>query len=255
MMASMLAPFEFLLATLRSYRRPLWPHGEVINQMHQVGLGSMITVIFTGAFVGAIMAVQVSLELRDFGAQGFLGGLTTSVTLRNVGPVLIAFLLAGKVGAYTSAELGNMRVTDQVEAIRCLGIDPIGFLIAPRFLAVVVSSFLLLLMGLLFTLLGGLAVASWQLDVNTLYFLREIPRFVTGSSFSMALVKSLVFGTLIAWISCYRGFFTKGGSAGVGAAVRRTAVECLVWILIADYVTSFIFNRLGEFFGWGGIAV
>lgn len=248
-------PFPFFWETLKALPHRQWPKGAVIDQMYRVGVGSVSTVIFTGAFVGAIMAVQVSLELRDFGAQGFLGGLTTSVTIRNVGPVLIAFLLAGKVGAYTSAELGNMRVTDQIEAIRCLGISPIGFLIAPRFLAVVLSAFCLLMIGLVFTLLGGLGISASQLGVNTLYFLREVPRFVTLPSFAMALVKSFVFGVLIAWVSCYRGYYTTGGSAGVGASVRRTSVECLVLILIADYVTSFLFNRLCEAMGWGGIAL
>ncbi len=255
MTIKIIRPVQFLYETIQALPLKAWPRGAVMDQMYRVGVGSIATVVFTGLFVGAIMAVQVSLELRDFGAQGFLGGLTTSVTLRNVGPVLIAFLLAGKVGAYTSAELGNMRVTDQIEAIRCLGISPIGFLIAPRFLAVVLSAFCLLMIGLLFTLLGGLGISAAQLGVNSLYFLREVPRFVTVPSFAMALVKCFIFGVLIAWVSCYRGYYTTGGSAGVGASVRRTSVECLVFILIADYVTSFFFNRLCDFFGWGGIAL
>ena len=248
-------PFLFFWETLKALPLKEWPKGAVIDQMYRVGVGSISTVVFTGLFVGAIMAVQVSLELRDFGAQGFLGGLTTSVTIRNVGPVLIAFLLAGKVGAYTSAELGNMRVTDQIEAIRCLGISPIGFLIAPRFLAVVLSAFCLLMIGLVFTLLGGLSISAGQLGVNSLYFMREVPRFVTVPSFAMAILKSFVFGVLIAWVSCYRGYYTTGGSAGVGASVRRTSVERLVLILMADYVTSFFFNRLCDLMGWGGIAL
>jgi len=112
----------------------------VLEQMVAVGVRSIPTVIVSGLFVGAIMAIQTNLQLRDYGAQGFLGGLSTSVTIRNVGPVLIAFLLSGKVGAYTSAELGTMQVTEQMSAIRCLGADPIRYIILPRMVAVVISS-------------------------------------------------------------------------------------------------------------------
>lgn len=211
---------------------------DLLAQIYDVGVRSLPVTIVTGLFVGAIMVIQINLQLRDFGAQGFLGGLTTSVTLRNVGPVLIAFILSGKVGAYTSAELGTMRVTDQIDAIRCLGMDPVEFLILPRLVAVVISSTLLLLVGLVMTVLGGLLFSDYGLDVNRLNYLGNIPRFVTMSSLLLGAVKSVVFGIIIGVFACYKGYTTSGGARGVGETVRDTSVQILVAIIVMDYVVS-----------------
>jgi phospholipid/cholesterol/gamma-HCH transport system permease protein len=211
---------------------------DVVDQMYAVGVRSLSTTTVTGLFVGAIMAVQINLELRDFGAQGALGGLATSVTIRTVGPVLIAFILSGKVGAYTSAELGTMRVTDQVDAIRCLGTDPIEYLIVPRLVAVVLSSFLLLIVGLMMTIAGGMIVAGLQLSINPTNYTDAIPRFVTGGSVLLGVVKSFCFGTLIAVLACYRGYTASGGAVGVGRTVKSTAVQTLVAIIVADYLLT-----------------
>jgi phospholipid/cholesterol/gamma-HCH transport system permease protein len=222
----------------------LFRHGVqrsiLIYQLYQVGVRSLSTTLITGAFVGAILAIQVNLQLKDFGAQSFLGGLSASVTIRNVGPVLIAFILSGKVGAYTSAELATMRVTDQIEAIRCLGMDPIRYLVAPRLLAVVIASFLLLIVGLVIALVGGGLISDLSLGVNWLSYLANIPVLVTQHSVNLGLIKSFVFGLLIAVICCYQGYNAKGGSAGVGKAVRATSVRSLVTILIVNYLFSFI---------------
>lgn len=230
-----------------------WRHGvqvsQVTDQMYNVGVKSLSTTIFSGLFVGAIMAIQINLQLRDFGAQGFLGGLSTSTTIRNVGPVLIAFILSGKVGAYTSAELGTMRVTDQVDAIRCLGTDPVTYLILPRLVAVTLSSFLLLIVGLLMTILGGILISSFHLGINFLLYTANIPTFVSSWSVTTGFVKSFVFGNLIGVIACYRGYHTTGGALGVGSTVRRTAVATLVCIIIADFAISSLSTFLYQFLG------
>src|SRR4051812_1422395 len=135
------------------------PRSLLVEQIYLIGVRSFFITVVAGLFVGAIMAIQINLQLRDFGAQAFLGGLSASTTIRDVGPTLIAFLLSGKVGAFTSAELGTMKVTDQVDAIRCLGMDPIRYLILPRMVAVVISSFLLLVVGLVVTVVGGLTIS------------------------------------------------------------------------------------------------
>ncbi len=222
---------------------------NVLEQMYTVGVRSLSTTVATGLFVGAIMAIQINLQLKDFGAQSFLGGLTTSVTLRNVGPVLIAFILSGKVGAYASAELGTMQVTDQINAIRCLGADPIRYLIVPRLLAVVFSSFLLLVVGLMVSLAGALVIAHFQLNVNYLSFLENIPHIVTWSSVVMGVAKSFIFGGLIGWIACYGGYTASGGAAGVGEAVKKTAVSTLIAIIIADYSVSWLWARFALWLG------
>ncbi len=225
---------------------------QIIDQMYVVGVRSLSTTVVTGLFVGAIMAVQINLELRDFGAQGFLGGLATSVTIRNVGPVLIGFSLSGKVGAYTSAELGTMRVTDQIDAIRCLGTDPLEYLIMPRMVAVVLSSFLLLIVGLMMTIAGGLLISQLNLDINALNYTHNIPKFVTWWSVGIGAFKSFFFGLLIGVICCYRGYHATGGAKGVGETVKRAAVETMVTLIVADYCLSLIATTLLGVFGAGG---
>jgi len=222
---------------------------QVIDQMYVTGVRSLPTTLMAGLFVGAIMAIQINLQLRDFGAQSFLGGLATSVTIRNVGPVLIAFILSGKVGAYTSAELGTMQVTDQMNAIRCLGTDPIQYLILPRMCAVVLSSFLLLIVGLMMTIGGGLLMANLQLGVNSLNFIGNIPKLVQWWSVGTGVAKSFVFGVIIAVISCYRGYHTVGGAVGVGKTVKDSAVETLVIIVVADVALSAVSNVIYALLG------
>jgi phospholipid/cholesterol/gamma-HCH transport system permease protein len=240
---------QFSLSALRCFFRHGVRMSQVIDQMYVTGVRSLPTTLMAGTFVGAIMAIQINLQLRDFGAQGFLGGLATSVTIRNVGPVLIAFILSGKVGAFTSAELGTMQVTDQINAIRCLGTDPLRYLILPRMCGVVLSSFLLLIVGLMMTIGGGLAIASLHLGVNALNFVGNIPKLVHWWSVGTGIAKSFVFGVIIAVVSCYRGYTTRGGAVGVGRAVKDSAVQTLVVIVVADVVMSaisqFIYVLLG----------
>lgn len=223
---------------------------QVINQIFQVGVRSLGMTVTAGIFVGAIMALQIDVQLKDFGAEAFLGGLSTSTTLRNVGPVLIAFLLSGKVGAYTSAELGTMEVTDQLNAIRLLGADPVECIILPRIWAVVISSFLLLIVGLMVTILGGI-IFSQLLGVNALSYIQNIPRIVTGWSIALSVLKSFVFGTIIAVVSCYKGYSARGGSVGVGTAVQSCAVTNLILIIFTDFFMSMVSSFLQDLFRVG----
>src|SRR5207237_859421 len=131
-----------------------------------------------GFLVGAIMTVQFTMQITAFGALGYLGGLSTSATVREVGPMLIAFLLSGKVGAFTSAELGTMQVTEQIDAIRCLGANPIQEIILPRFLGIIISSFFLLTIGLLTSIFGGAFLGLIFAGINPEEYMRWIPKFV-----------------------------------------------------------------------------
>lgn len=212
---------------------------RVVEQIYFAGVRALPTTLLAGGFVGAIMAIQVHLQLKDFGAESFLGGISTSTTLRNIGPMLIAFILCGKVGTQACAELGTMRVTDQIDALRCLGVHPVEFLIIPKLIAATLSSFLLLVIGLFFTVVGGCLISS-GLGVNTLQYLGNIPSVITASSVAVALTKSLIFGLLIGIIGCYRGYTTARGAAGVGLSVRKTSVETLIAIIFANFVVSFM---------------
>jgi len=242
----------FFWRVLQTWRREGIFVTQVIDQIYAVGVRSLSTTLISGIFVGAIMAVQINLQLVGFGAQGFLGGLATSVTIRDVGPVVIAFMLSGKVGAYTSAELGTMRVTEQMDAVRCLGANPLQCIILPRMVAVVISSALLLIIGLMVGILGGILISSLQLGMNAANYVQNIPQIVSGWSVGIGLVKSFILGLIIAVICCYHGYHAEGGAVGVGETVKKTAVQTLVCIIVADFVittaSGFLYSllHLGE---------
>lgn len=213
---------------------------QVSEQIVKVTEQSFGTTAQAGFFVGAIMTIQFTMQVKEFGALGYLGGLSTSGTIREVGPLLIAFMLSGKVGAFTSAELGTMRVTEQIDAIRCLGANPMTEIILPRFFGIVISSFILLLVGLFMSIFGGMLLGSLFAGINPEEYLRHIPTLVTGWSILNGVVKCFVSALLLAVICTYKGYTTTGGAKGVGRAVVQTAVATMVAIVLADWFTSFL---------------
>lgn len=217
------------------------PKSHVIfDQIWKVTVNSFSTTALAGFFVGAIMTVQFTLQVKEFGALGYLGGLATSGTIREVGPLLIAFMLSGKVGAFTSAELGTMRVTEQIDAIRCLGANPFQEIILPRFIAIIVSSFFLLAVGLFMSIAGGLLLGVVFSGITAEEYLRHIPTIVTVPSILSGLFKCLVFAVVLASICTYKGYTTTGGAKGVGRSVVATAVATMVGLVIADFLTTLI---------------
>lgn len=212
----------------------------ILEQIWHVTVESFATTALAGFFVGAIMTVQFTMQMKEFGALGFLGGLATSATFREVGPLLIAFMLSGKIGAFTSAELGTMRVTEQIDAIRCLGANPIQEIIVPRFIGIVISSFFLLFLGLFMSILGGMFLGFFFAGVNPEEYVRHIPTIITVPSIVSGLVKCFTFGLVLATICTQKGYFTSGGAKGVGRSVVSTAVTTMVAIVVMDWMTSFV---------------
>ncbi|MBI2606185.1 MAG: ABC transporter permease [Deltaproteobacteria bacterium] len=214
----------------------------VMEQISQVAYRSMGTILFSGFFVGAILVIQFYLMLSKYDATSLLGGLSASATIREIGPLIISFLLAGKIGAYTAAEIGTMKVTEQIDAIRCLGTNPMEYLVVPRFLAIVVSSALLLFFGLLVGILGSVLVADSLYSVNALQFLESIPRFAGLWTLFGGLFKSLVYGTIVAAVSTFKGYTASGGAKGVGIAVTQCAVYTNLLITLANSFTSMMLD-------------
>jgi phospholipid/cholesterol/gamma-HCH transport system permease protein len=223
------------------------------DQIWKVTVQSLPTTIMAGFFVGAIMTVQFTLQIKTFGALGYLGGLATSGTVREVGPLLIAFLLSGKVGAFTSAELGTMRVTEQIDAIRCLGANPMQELIVPRFIGIVISSFLLLAAGLMASLGGGMLLGLVFAGINPEEYIRHIPTIVTGFSIASGLFKCFIFAIVLASVCTYKGYTASGGAQGVGRAVVSTAVMTMVGIVVMDWLTTMLSNSVLKYFAGGSI--
>ncbi len=225
---------------------------SICVQIWKVTIQSLPTTGMAGFFVGAIMTVQFTMQIKTFGALGYLGGLSTSATIREVGPLLIAFLLSGKVGAFTSAELGTMRVTEQIDAIRCLGANPIQEIILPRFIGIVISSFFLLATGLSMSIFGGLLLGLLFSGINPEEYLRHIPTIVSSYSVLSGLFKCLVFALILASVCTYKGYTAHGGAKGVGQSVVATAVMTMVGIVVADWLTSFLSETALKLFGGAG---
>ncbi|MBT4760500.1 MAG: ABC transporter permease [Bdellovibrionaceae bacterium] len=221
---------------------------EIMDQTWKVTIQSLSTTAMAGFFVGAIMTVQFTLQVSQFGALGYLGGLATSGTIREVGPLLIAFMLSGKVGAFTSAELGTMRVTEQIDAIKCLGANPIQEIILPRFVGIILSSFFLLTIGLFMSIWGGLLMGIVFSGISIEEYVRHIPNIVSPVSIVTGLFKCFVFAFVLASICTYKGYNATGGAKGVGKAVVDTAVFTMIGIVIADWVTSAIGESVMELF-------
>jgi phospholipid/cholesterol/gamma-HCH transport system permease protein len=236
----------FVFQTWRAVAKTGYSLAEVWMQTWRVTEQSLPTTILAGFFVGAIMTIQFTLQIKNFGALGYLGGLATSGTVREVGPLLIAFMLSGKVGAFTSSELGTMRVSEQIDAIRCLGANPLTELIFPRFLAIVFSSFFLLVAGLFASLFGGLLLGVLFSGITAQEYVRHIPTIVAPASIAGGLFKCFVFANVLAAICTYKGYTATGGARGVGRAVTQTAVATMVALVLADWLTSLMTDTITQ---------
>lgn len=221
-----------LLFTTSGYGR------HAVDQMLSTFQRSLSTVIFAGIFVGAILVLQFDQMLAQYDASSMLGGLNTSAIVKEVGPLIISFLLAGKVGAYTAAELGTMRVTEQIEAIECLGTNSVQYLIIPRFIGIVLSSVLLLVVGLIVSVAGGMVVAHCACGINYLEYASTISRFTTPWTIFCGVFKCITYAIIVAGISCYKGYTASGGAKGVGQAVTSAAIYTNFYIVIAQYITA-----------------
>ena len=237
----------FLKETFRTAFSSRFPTHEVFVQTWRVTTQSLSTTALAGFFVGALMTVQFTMQVKAFGALGYLGGLATSATIREIGPLLIAFMLSGKVGAFTSAELGTMRVTEQIDAIRCLGANPFQEIILPRFIAIILASFFLLGAGLVMSISGGVLLGVVFAGITADEYLRHIPTILNIASIGTGLFKCLVFAILLASICTYKGYTTTGGAKGVGRSVVSTAVSTMVGLVLADWVTSLISDAITVF--------
>ncbi len=228
----------FLVEVLRHLLKPPFEAGEVVFQLYQVGVKSIPIVIIAGLFVGAIVSFQFEYALGLFGASQKLGGITTSALLREVGPVLVSIMIAGRVGAYITAELGTMKVTEQIDAIRCLGADPIRFLVVPRFIAVTLMIFVLTVMGLVVATVGG-ALAAWLLaDISLSYYFASVRSLAAAWALFNGMAKGLLFGVVLSTISLYKGMNTEGGTEGVGRAVNSCLVVSSLAIFLIDYLMA-----------------
>ncbi len=234
----------YLGSVLREASKSWSRREEVFEKCLLVIQQSLVTTLFAGFFVGAIMTLQFTLQVQMFSALSYLGALVTSATVREVGPLLIAFLLSGKIGAFTSAELGTMKVSEQIDAIRCLGADPLREVIVPRFLGIILASFFLLSFGLILSFLGGILMAVSFSGLPWEQYLAHIPQVVSTFSITSGVVKCFVFSFVIASLCTYRGYTVFGGAREVGEGVVQAATQTMIALVLADWFSSFVLEGL-----------
>lgn len=224
-----------------SLKRP--PHWDLIrDQMYEIGVMSLPVVAITGFSTGMVLAAQSYFQLSDKGLASATGLMVTKAMMVELGPVLTAFMVTGRVGASMCATIGTMRVTEQIDALTSMAVNPLRYLIAPRFIAGTFVMPLLTVFSTIMGIIGGyiVAVGYYGMDPNT--FLDPLPTHITFFDFFSGITKAFVFGVIIITISCYRGLTTHGGAAGVGRATTNSVVVCYSVILIVNFLLTVLLN-------------
>lgn len=213
---------------------------EMFRNLHKMAVRSVPLVVVTALFVGGIMVIQAAPIVQRYGAQGLLGWGAGFSVLREIGPLLTALMLSGRIGANNTAELGTMVVTEQIDALRALAIDPVSFLIVPRLIGIVITLFVSTLMSDALALLGAAYAGLPILSVEPMVFYNGLTGgLLSAGDVFHGLIKSVVFGIIIALTSCQFGIATSGGAPGVGRAVNAAVVVSAAGIFIVDYFVSF----------------
>jgi len=224
--------------------RPVYRH-DIVEQFDQIGVGSLTVVLLAGLFTGAALALQSGQTLDQFGARPVVGRLVSASMIKELGPVLTALMLTGRIGSGIAAELGSMVVTDQINALRALGTDPVRKLVVPRVLAGFFMAPVLTIISDFIGILGGWVIARFTFQVNTGLYWSSITKGLYMQDAWMGLIKPFVFGFLIATIACHVGLRTTGGTAGVGKATTVSVVAGSVAVIAADFfVTQILWATL-----------
>ena len=227
---------QLLLQTLLQLRRMNLRH--VIYQMSHLGVDTMPIVFMMIVFTGMVMVWQTSPALARAGAQSTTGGFVALAMFRELGPVLSAVVMAGRVGAAITAEIGSMKVTEQIDALRVMATDPIGYLVVPRFVACILMTPMVVTFANLMGIAGGFLVATVYTNVGPYTFMHSIETFTVFSDFTGGLIKSMFFGGIVAIVGCLKGMGAKGGAEGVGNATTSSVVTSIVWIFVVNYFLS-----------------
>lgn len=219
---------------------------EFLRVAYEVGNASAAVVGVTGLFIGMVLAVQAYGQFRLIGMETSLGAVIHMSVVRELGPVLAAVMLAGRVGSALAAELATMRVTEQLDALACLGVDPVKYLVAPRVLACVLLLPLLTVVADLMGLAGSSLICLHVYQIDAYHYWRHTQEFVRVWDVMTGLVKSVIFGGVLSLIACHRGFHGRAGAAGVGRAATEAFVWSFVAILILDFFLALFANTLYE---------
>jgi phospholipid/cholesterol/gamma-HCH transport system permease protein len=212
--------------------------GETIRQMAIIGVDSLPIVLITVAFSGMVLALHTSVQFHKMGGDPLIGGLVAVSMAREAAPVLAAVAVAARVGSAIAAELGSMKVTEQIDALRALAVSPIQYLVVPRLLAAVMMMPVVTVFANVAGIVGGGAVATYFTHISAQVFITSIQSWLAWRDVYMGLLKTLVFGAIVALVGCDRGLRTGGGAAGVGRSTTSAVVVAIVLVYVSDYFLS-----------------
>src|SRR5215467_6420520 len=228
------------------FRQPRYM-ADMAQQADFIGVGSLPIVALTGMFTGIVLAQNTANTLQRFGSLSLTGQLVSLSMVRELGPVLTSLMVAGRNASGMASELGSMKVTEQIDAMRALGTDPLKKLVTPRVISTVIMLFFLTILGDLLGLIGGNIVANLLLGLNSHEYWSNAWQTLVFSDVFMGLFKPIVFGFIIATIGCYYGLSTKGGTQGVGRATTEAVVAAMILIIVVDvFVTRLLMILLGS---------
>src|SRR5579885_435592 len=216
---------------------PYYPR-LLLRQIVNIGYFSLPVVGLTAIFTGMVLALQSYTGFSRFNAEGAVATVVVLSMTRELGPVIAGLMVAGRVGAAMAAEIGTMRVTEQIDALTTLSTDPLRYLVLPRLLAGLLTLPLLVLVADIISVFGGFLVGTYKLDFNPVTYLTQTEQFLKASDVISGLVKAAVFGFIVALMGCYQGYHSRGGAEGVGQATTYAVVSASILILIADYLLT-----------------
>lgn len=224
---------------------PSWTRpSQLLPQLYSIGTKSIGVVVIVGLFIGMVLAIEAYHQFKSIGQESRLGGIIGVSVVKQIGPVLAAVMIAGRVGGSISAELGTMRVTEQLDAMRAMGADPVPHLVLPRLVACVLMVPLLTVFSDLMGVMGGYYVTVHGYGVNEAEYWLFSRRFVEHYDIFVGLFKSTFFGLAIGLISCYKGFHCSSGAAGVGRAATQAFVTSFIAIIVMNLFLAYFFKHL-----------
>ncbi|MDK2920930.1 MAG: phospholipid/cholesterol/gamma-HCH transport system permease protein [Desulfonauticus sp.] len=218
--------------------RPPFRFRLFVKQLEFVGVNSLFVVLLTGLFTGMVLALQTYYAFRLFSAESLVGATVALSMTRELGPVITALMVTGRAGSAIAAEIGTMRVTEQIDALTVMAISPVQYLVVPRILAGVIMLPLLTILSDFVGIVGGYLVGVKILGINSGLFINKIYEYVDVDDLYNGLIKAAFFGLILTLVGCYKGFYTRGGAEGVGKSTTQSVVLASVLILMFDYVLT-----------------
>lgn len=234
----------FLRDILKVIARGKVRWSAVMTQMYEQGVSSIVVIILTSMASGMVLGLQGFVTLQQFGAKEFVARLVALSLLRELGPVFTALIFSGKAGAGITAELGTMNTQEQIQATRAMGVDPIELLVVPRFLACVLVLPVLVIVADIVGILGGLAIAVTEANLPAAFYINATMQSVDYPDFFSGFIKVFFFSVIIAWVCCYKGFFTKGGALGVGRFTTQAVAYSYISVIVSNTVLTKIILTL-----------